>query len=458
MHLLDISSRVTRQLTVASRRGLSVPVLVLTLALAVAIGAITTLSGASGFGGAAVAAGVLAVGFVAFTRGLEGLTFCLAAAAAFTVSLLGIRVGPITLADTFLVLSVLPIVANLTRDPLQRSQLSKYLSVVALTALTVAGGLGGSFVATDQISSVSELGRFTASSLFLLVVIALWSPAPAKVRMLLWISLVGVCFHVVIGMFIRDGNGRILGLATHPNHLGIASALSVGVALGLMFSTPRTLHKVLGGGALVLLGLGVVMSGSRAAAVGAAACIAIVLVSTRSWRLLAWGSVAVVAAAALVFSGTVDLGDQNALTRLGGDQSSRLSNVERGKAFDQALDSIAENPLTGGGFASAKAAHSIYLQLWVSAGILGLVFIFGVGIVVVRVLLEARAAGDLLSIGLAAGYIGYLVAGIASNQLWDRYIWLHLCLLLALRKGAHEGSDPLPAEPSPASPALTRPA
>ncbi|HEU4868338.1 MAG TPA: O-antigen ligase family protein [Actinomycetota bacterium] len=417
----------------AQRRHLPAAGILPAIALAVAVGAVSTLWDGSPWLGVGAAVGGLALTMALFIGGMGAMTFTLAAAGAFTVSMLSLRVGPVSLADTLFALSLIPTTAGLTRDPVNRNELGRYLPVAVLTCLTVAGGLGGSFTATDQVTSMAELGRFTASTLLLIVIIALWSPSREMVRRLMWIALLGVCVHVLIAMFIRDPNGRALGLATHPNHLGLSSALAIGLALGLVMSSRRRMHWALGGLALAILGLGIVMSGSRAAALAAAVTVVTFLIATRSWKLIAWGAVVLAVAAGLVTLKVVDLGEQNALTRLAGDRSAELSNRERVRAYDEALTAITENPLTGGGFTSAKAAHSIYLQLWVSAGLLGLVFVFGLGVVALKALLRARTRGDLTSLGLAAGYLGYLAAGFVTNQLWDRYIWLHLCLLLALQ-------------------------
>ena len=48
----------------------------------------------------------------------------------------------------------------------------------------------------------------------------------------------------------------------------------------------------------------------------------------------------------------------------------------------------------------------------------------------------AGAESRYIRTAFLAGYLGYLVAGLAQNVLWDRYIWLHVAVILWARAAA----------------------
>jgi hypothetical protein len=80
----------------------------------------------------------------------------------------------------------------------------------------------------------------------------------------------------------------------------------------------------------------------------------------------------------------------------------------------------------------------------VAAGPLGLI---GLLVASASVLVAARASlaveqeaesGDrALLVGLAGGYVGYLVAAAFQNSLSARYVWLYVAATLALARDLH---------------------
>jgi O-antigen ligase len=140
-------------------------------------------------------------------------------------------------------------------------------------------------------------------------------------------------------------------------------------------------------------------------------------------------------AAVAVLLATTDatpLGRHNAIQRSIGDATSAASDRERLPQIESSLRTIAGQPLTGAGFEDVLDAHNVYVQLWAGAGVLGLFgFLLAAGTVLRAGCRPRRGTPPhLLSSAFVAGYAGYLVAGTVQNFLWERYLWLHVAVIL----------------------------
>lgn len=368
---------------------------------------------------------------------IAGLATSLMLAAVFTVSMIALRAGgEVTLADVLLGASAAPLLILAARkrsgtnaDP---NVLRWHFPVLGLILLVVAGGLMGSFSAGDQTLSLAELGRFAASSMVVILLFWLWAPSRRTLEQICWVLVLGATVNAVLSLFLERMGERAMGLSTHPNHLALACSLGIGTALGLIFSTSSNSRRIGLTVCVAALGVGVILSGSRAGLVGVVVTVGTFLVVTRRWRLVGVGALAVGMVAAAIYFNLFAIGDSNAVNRIRGDRSSYEADQARLQMANDTVDAIRLNPITGSGFESAKSAHSIYLQLWASAGVLGLVFAAGLVILTFKILRRASRRGDFLALGLASSYAGYLVLGAVSNILWDRYVWVHLAVLLSL--------------------------
>jgi O-antigen ligase len=408
--------------------------LLLAFTLTVAIGFfISSAPTKVGFYIAGGVAGLVVLLLMLGIKGIEGTVVALLSGAAFLVSMNALRPIPdLSYSDVFIGAAILPILISGMRRRVRAAQLARYVMPLSLAGLVVCGGLLGTFVASDQIASLGQLIRFTVSSVLVLLLFAIWSPKRRSLELVAWALLAGVSTSAALGLFIKDAGGRAVGLANHPNHLGLTCCLGVGTALGLALSSNDSLKRSLAFLSLPILMFGVLASGSRSALLGSGVVVIVFLTSTRQWKVVIWGLAVGVCLLVVVQRGILDIGEYNAVSRLLGDESSAESDIAREQLREGAFVQIRENPVIGGGFESAREAHSIYLQLWAAAGMLGLIFIVGVGIVVIKVLAESRRTGDILCIGLASSYLGYLAAGFVVNSLWDRYLWLQLALVLGL--------------------------
>lgn len=379
-------------------------------------------------------------------RGISGALNVVMLCGGFLVSMNALRAGPeVSAADAMFGIAALLALVLTTRRS-NKDYLKSFLPAIFLIALVIFGGLSGSFSSTDQVGGLAELGRFAASSMLLLFIVALWAPTPKRIQGLAWAIVLGTTLNAALSFGVEKLAGRAMGLSNHPNHLGLACALSIGAALGLAFTTRRSGLRGVLFVCVCLLSAAILASGSRAALLGSVVSVMVFVVASKPWKLVAWGLLATAVVLSVAQAGFLYLGEFNAFNRIVGDSSALASDRARTRLAADAIEMIWVNPIIGSGFEQAKVAHSIYLQLWVSAGVLGIVAIGGLGYLVVRVLLKARREDNFLAIGLASSFLGYLAAGAFSNILWDRYVWLHLAMLLASKTSFR---PPSPAQSDP---------
>jgi O-antigen ligase len=319
--------------------------------------------------------------------------------------------------------------------------------LVGIGLMTV-GGLIGTLAAPSVPASLSRLSAFTLQTSWIILLIALWAPSRRELRAAVWCwtgSVAVSCLDAVL-RHGRDLNGRAFGLTTHPNELALLCVLTAGPATVLVCGCRGWLRLA----ALVcatLIPLGILYSGSRAGFFGYLAVLAVVLVV---WQKRA-GSVAALAgpalAAALILAGLIQVPTPNALQRVFVVQNPEVqhslvvSNAERRDLLESTLERIERDPLTGQGFEFVTSAHDIYLQAWVSGGILALI---GLALILLQTIRPAWLAfratdgsfleNDLavLAFGLSAGYAGYLVAALFQNVVTDRFLWLAPTLVACL--------------------------
>lgn len=365
-------------------------------------------------------------------RPVQVLIVAFLALAAFTAPMNAVRLGGIlTATDVLLVAGAM---AVLTLRSLQQVESSwwYYRPFLLSTGLIGFGGLIGTLVGGQGLSGIVDLVRFGLSTLGLLVLFGLWAPDRASLRLLLWAFLAGAALNAILGsFFLRDAAGRAIGLSAHSNHFAIASLLACGAGVGLALTSEGARRHV-ASALTALVGFGMVASGSRAAIVGILAFGVLFLMYARQWRLLVWSLSGLAIIVLLVVSGVVRPTSTDALGRLiGKDPTAALSDDARSTARATAVGTIEANPITGVGFSTAKDAHNVYLQLWAASGLFGVAGAFGLLYGSAR-MVWVPAKKDMLLGALVCSYGGYLVAAAFSTVLWDRYLWLHVALALAL--------------------------
>lgn len=230
--------------------------------------------------------------------------------------------------------------------------------------------------------------------------------------------------------------GRETGLASHSNHLALASAMALPVALGRA-SSPRGLYRALAIAGSAVLVVGILASGSRAGFVAMLAAVglsALLLGGVRG--RLAWGVIALVVAGSLV---VLTVGS-NFVTfeRLANNAGATQSNTEREGQLDRSLSVVKAHGLTGVGFATVRDAHNLYLQIVQAGGIVAVtafgIFAFGAIRLGWRLSRDSRAPPEStrLAAALTASLCVWLIAGLVQNPVSDRYIYVPFGVLLGL--------------------------
>ncbi len=242
---------------------------------------------------------------------------------------------------------------------------------------------------------------------------------------------------------------RATGLTLHPNHLGLVSAMALPVALvrairpvspgAGLGSTLRNLGYVLA------FAVGILVSGSRVGLIGAgAALVAIPLLQDsrrRAGPLLALPILIVGLLGLVVLDSRLaaSLGIVTGSRLTGAAAGTSISNDYRIRAYTAGLRQVAHNPIVGEGFNVARVAHDIYIQLLQAGGIiaLGAFLLVVTGAFRVRREIDRRpqrVPSSDLAVAFNAALVAWLVNGVLQNQLYDRYLYIPLGLLLALRE------------------------
>lgn len=369
-----------------------------------------------------------------------------------TAPLNGLRIGPLALTDVFLIVAGVALLVGTIDCAGQPFALPPPAWLLGL-ALVVVGGLLGTLFARHPLASGVNLARLTVAGTGSVLVFLGWRPGPREVRRYTWLWVLAASASGLTGLLAgRDAGGRSAGLTTHPNQLAFTAALGVGLALCLSVSErgPRRGAAVT---ALTVCSLAVLRAGSRAGLVVLVVTVAVVVWRTRGGHavrtrrgtyLLVLFGLAVVGTL-LLSSGQIGLGRHNAITRSLGDVTSASSNEERRPLLERGLRTIAEHPLTGTGLENALEAHNVYVQITASAGVLGFVgFVLIAGSTLrTGLATTTQESSDHLAVGFVAGYAGYLAGAFFQNILWDRYLWLHVAMILWCRQSLARAPTPV---------------
>lgn len=265
--------------------------------------------------------------------------------------------------------------------------------------------------------------------------------------------------------------GRPSGLAIHSNHLALASAMALPLALTHAIAAQRV-QRVLASAASVVLLVGILASGSRANLLGAVLAVALTWLFLRGTR--AKVAVGVVAGLMLILVGSMVVSAEGykvvTLERLAGEGGAIESNSRRQYMLEVSLSAVMAHGVTGVGFATARDAHNLYLQMLQAGGIVALVAftVFACGAVRLgwRLSRDSRAppAAARLATALTVSLLVWLITGLLQNAVNDRYIFVPFGVLLGLslavkrqRSSTPFGGDPGRVAVSPSeAPAATR--
>lgn len=318
----------------------------------------------------------------------------------------------------------------------------------------VVGAIGVFFTAVissllseDPLISLNATTRLVVGAFGITVLLAWWGPGVKKVAIVAWAYVLGnvasALYAVVDGSKWSDG--RRAGLSDHPNFFGLCALLGIALIPFLMTQTARPRRWILVAAGLVCF-WGLWTSGSRGAlAAGIAVAVAYPLLSRSvlpGLGLLAGFAVGLAFSQQLL-SGS---GNGSALGRLLGKGTSSTSDDVRQHVAKAAFEQFQSHPILGVGLVHPLQAHIIYLQIMAGLGVVGLLAFLLALSATVRPVVTLKPPFNLLALPA----LSYLLVGLVTDVLWDRYIWITLGLaLLAPRLAADDSLKISLQQPTP---------
>lgn len=332
----------------------------------------------------------------------------------------------VTYADVFFVAGMLLLAPRLLGSRLRAS--NAYL--VGVGSLLTIGLVSLGFVG-DPHSSLQGVVRLTYAVVVLPVVFLLWRPSARQITLLASAYVLGSCISVAYSIAVGPVGGRYHGLAPHANGFGHGALLAVALLPFLFRTQPAKRLLLLAAGALCFYGIWI--SGSRASLlVFALVLIAIPLVER---SLFAAGAVLLSGSLlALTWTQIASFGDSDALARLLGRGSAEDATGQRLLALHKALRQVGDHPFLGNGFDNIRAAHNIYLQVFASLGLVGLIgLLLVLGAILAPLLTASRPWHRLAYPALA-----FVLLGPLTDVLFDTTVWAVLSLSMLASLGPDE--------------------
>lgn len=374
-----------------------------------------------------------------------------------------VRLNPsVAVSDVLFLAAALLImlVAMLTATPLAVPSSLRPLFVGS--GLVVASSFVASIFAFNPGASFNAWVRMALAILVFPLIIAVWAPSTSMLRAASTLFIASSSWSVVYGLTLERDNpfsDRIYGLSLHPNALGLISLLAFGPSMLLaLASSGRTRPFYTATSGILLWGI-LVGSGSRAALLGLGMSYFAAILLTRS-RILVFAGIAASGLAILLSAaGVVNVLELESVGRLLGGADSLLgqsairSDVGRLELLRLAWSDFQRRPLVGAGLDRATSAHSVYISLITSCGIVAFVGMLKVFTWVTRIAYRAtrtRWQTDTpdwaLLVGWIAAYAGLMFANAFQNALWERYVWVGPVMIGLLAEATIQHSsqeDPL---------------
>lgn len=393
---------------------------------------------------------------LAFARDLgavQSIAALLAGAALATITFNGLSFGlDMTVADLFLLGAGLVLLPQLLMKPHLRPAAPTWL--IASACLLLVSGLVSSMDKVGPTDDLVPAIRFVVALFLAPLVIAVAAGHRARLPLMttLWLLSAGTNGAVALsdslgltsigpaltGLEFQD---RAAGLTVHPNHLALACAMALPVAVWHVSATRNLRGHSAYLALAIAIALGILASGSRAGIVaGMAGVVFVAFLRHRERNAVVLALVGGAAVILIVGFLSPSNSDQllTGVQRLSGGESVGNSDATRLEYYRVAITEFAARPLTGNGFEVVRGAHDIYLQLLQAGGLIALAAFglfalgsLGLGVRLTREPTLPNGAQGLAA-ALTASIAVWLLAGLAQNQIYDRFLYVPVGLLLAL--------------------------
>lgn len=245
--------------------------------------------------------------------------------------------------------------------------------------------------------------------------------------------------------------GREAGLAVHPNHLSLSIVMALPVVVWRLARARRPVAVALPVVLVPPMLAGLLAGGSRAGLAGAALVVLVALVvEPRTRRLLpALAGISVLAAGVVVVAVPGVLAMFAGWFRLDGSGGSDASDRIRSGLAGQAWADFLHSPVHGIGFEVLVQGHNLVLQTLASGG---LVLFAAYLLAQFGFLLDAWSVHDRgAGVGRALAVCGgaFLLVGMLSNQIADLFVAVPFALVAGLCAAASPRTATVPRTPTP---------
>lgn len=233
----------------------------------------------------------------------------------------------------------------------------------------------------------------------------------------------------------QSNNSRQIGLAGHPNTLGIVCVFAAPIAVYFIGESRRKWIPCI---ALMLLFCGVLLSGSR----GAQAILPLGLLlatyfSAHRKQILGWLTGVIVCGMVVgaVILETLAHGTLEEVFRFKTSAANLSGDAGRLILVTQAWHDFKQFPIFGVGIKHIAEAHNIYLEVLSTGGIVLAIGMFVYWLGTIHSCRVARRRGELLASFVMISILAWLLVGVVENQLTDRYLYYTVGCVAALASG-----------------------
>lgn len=397
---------------------------------------------------AAITFGVVAllVGLVYLASAGDMVTALVAVAVALYVALLSVlgstRLGILTLAGAFFTApaykglapegatvtptdALLVVGLALLLPQMLRGRLKLPLTYVVGIVMVFAFGMIATLRSERSLESAFALVFWLIVMIAFPIAILLWRPGGKVIRGLAWTYVAG---HMTswAGGIVTGGitaQGRHFGMTHHPNYFAEAAIMAIALLIFLFFEYQHWLMRTVVLGFAGLTGISILLSGSRGATIVVAVLVVMIPIVERSaitGFFYAVCGATLVAALPFVLQLT---GNTSAIDRLLGGGSAAGSDQARSAGLEAGIDRFWASPFFGDGLIDLFDIHNNVLQVAVGIGIFGLF-----GFLLVMFAMARPLFGDSPYRRLCYTVWGYIGWGLLIPSLYDRTLWIPMCL------------------------------
>lgn len=257
------------------------------------------------------------------------------------------------------------------------------------------------------------------------VAVAMWGPSTRVIHLLAWTFVAGHLASWAGGIATgKVTGGRHYGLTNHPNYFAEAGLMAIALLIYLFFEYRSWLAKTAVMGAAGVVGVSILLSGSRGATVVVAVLVLMIPIVERS---AITGFVYAIAGALCVAAVPFLLeitGNASAIDRLLGGGTASGSDDARAQGLASGWDRFWASPWFGDGLVDLFHIHNNMLEVAVGIGIFGLL-----GFLLVLFAFVRPLFGDAPGRRLCYTAWAYLGWGLLIPSLYDRTLWVPMCLV-----------------------------